>query len=104
MQCFFLILVIILSFTGTGSLQLKLPGGICVDKNNNVYIADEGNNRIQKISEAGEYIATFNWGQNKSVITDVAYDPSGNRLLVPRSEDDHGRKVFVISLSQSRRY
>ena len=88
----FLILVIILSFTGTNSLQFKLPGGICVDKENNVYIADEGNNRIQKISKSGECLATFCWEHNKSFVTDVAFDPSGNRLLVPRSHSVHGKK------------
>ena len=39
---------IILGSSGTGNGQFMSPSGIAVDSSNNVYVADAGNNRIQK--------------------------------------------------------
>ena len=38
--------------------QFSDPKGICFDNNNNMYVADYGNNRIRKISTTGE-VTTF---------------------------------------------
>ncbi len=56
---------IISTFSGTGtsgfsgdggaasSAHISMPAGLAIDKNCNLYIADEGNNRIRKVSSTG---------------------------------------------------
>lgn len=54
----------ILSFggTGTGPGQFNMPGtlnvpiGIAIDKDDNVYVCDEDNNRVQKFDENGKFL------------------------------------------------
>lgn len=87
---------------GKLQLQFKLPGGICVDKDNNVYVVDEGNNRIQKISKSGHCISTFAWGHNKCFVTDVAYEPSSDCLLVPRAYSDYGMSFTKAGCKQNK--
>lgn len=41
------------------SAQLTLPTGVAVDKAGNIFIADQGNNRIRKVSIATGNISTF---------------------------------------------
>ena len=41
---------------GAGPGQFKTPHGIAVDKNDNVYVADRGNNRIQVFNSTGKYL------------------------------------------------
>src|SRR5204862_344248 len=52
----------ILKFGGTGSAdgQLLTPRGMATDASNNVYVADNGNNRIQKFNSTGGFITK--WG------------------------------------------
>jgi len=45
---------------GSGDGQFISPQGIAVDSLGNVYVADTGNNRIQKFSRAGVFLAK--WG------------------------------------------
>jgi len=44
---------------GNGPGQFDQPSGICVDASGNVYVADAGNNRIQKFSGGGVYLGQF---------------------------------------------
>ena len=43
--------------SGSGDGQLAQPAGVDLDANGNVYVADSGNNRIQKFSAGGIFIA-----------------------------------------------
>ena len=45
------------TIAGNGNNQLSFPGGIYVDKRGDIYIADGGNNRIQKWSPATNGVA-----------------------------------------------
>ena len=52
---------------GTGAGQYISPWGIAIDpRNGNVYVSDQGNNRIEEVSSSGTFIKTFGWGVNKS--------------------------------------
>jgi tripartite motif-containing protein 71 len=53
--------------------QLNQPKGLTIDEDNNVYIADEFNNRIQKFDRNGNFITEF--GQDRLIHPiDVAVD------------------------------
>jgi DNA-binding beta-propeller fold protein YncE len=47
---------------GTGDGQFVYPSGIAVDGSNYVYVADYGNNRIQKFTSAGQFVTK--WGSS----------------------------------------
>jgi DNA-binding beta-propeller fold protein YncE len=48
---------------GTGNGQFSGPWGIAVDpRNGNVYVADQGNFRVQELSSSGAFIKAFGWG------------------------------------------
>lgn len=54
---------------GTALGQFSKPGGIAVDRNSNVYVADSCNHRIQKITPAGEVYGLGGEGlDRKSVV------------------------------------
>jgi sugar lactone lactonase YvrE len=67
---------------GTGNGQLKSPADVAVDANGDLWVADKGNNRIQKFSASGEYLTKFGSigsgnGQFSSPAA-LAIDPKGN--------------------------
>ena len=49
---------------GSGDGQFKYPGDIAIDASGNVYVADSGNDRIQKFTSDGAFIAK--WGSEGS--------------------------------------
>ena len=53
-------------FGTEGSAQglFKTPGGVAIDKNNTMYVADADNGRIQKFTKTGEFITA--WGTSGS--------------------------------------
>lgn len=44
---------------GSQDGQLKSPGGVTIDSAGNIWLADTGNDRIQKFSSSGEFLAKF---------------------------------------------
>lgn len=76
--CFFLTLPLLLSSSGfcqddyvlvlkwgskgTGDGQFQLPTGIAIDSEDNIYVADQTNNRIQKFDSNGNFITK--WGSD----------------------------------------
>ena len=47
---------------GTGEGEFSDPWGIAVDEGHNLYIADTGNNRIQKFTSDGIFVTA--WGDS----------------------------------------
>jgi tripartite motif-containing protein 71 len=48
--------------SGTGDGQFSTPTGVAFDGTANVYVADLGNNRIQKFDNSGTLLSMFGWG------------------------------------------
>jgi tripartite motif-containing protein 71 len=61
---------------GRGPAQFLYPGGIAIDSSGNLFVADNGNYRIQKFSSDGEFISA--WGSHCNLRTGSGcYDPDG---------------------------
>lgn len=67
---------------GTGAGQLSHPAGVATDAQGNVWVVDQNNNRVQKFSESGQYLASFGssgTGNGQfSRPTSIAIDAKGN--------------------------
>ena len=44
---------------GAGTGQFKVLAGVTIDSSGNIWVADDGNNRIQEFNEKGEHLQTF---------------------------------------------
>jgi tripartite motif-containing protein 71 len=84
---------------GSEKGQLKGPHSIDVDSNNGlVYVADSGNNRVQKFSADGQFIAA--WGAEGSGngqfknLHDVTVDPSGKFVYILELGNNHRVQKF----------
>ncbi|HEU5254278.1 MAG TPA: amidase domain-containing protein [Solirubrobacterales bacterium] len=67
---------------GSGTGQLKSPADVAIDAQGDVWVADKGNNRVQKFSATGQFLAKFGStgtgnGQFSSPAA-IAIDPKGN--------------------------
>lgn len=83
---------------GNGEGTFQAPQGLALDPVGNLYVADTGNDRVQKLGPAGEYIeqvGTFGWdaGQfNRPV--DVATGRGGLEIYVA---DSRNNRIQVFS-------
>ena len=83
---------------GNGQGEFQQPMGIALDPVGNLYVADAGNDRVQKLGPRGEYIeeiGTFGWdpGQfNRPV--DVATSSGGLEVYVA---DSRNNRIQVLS-------
>ena len=76
--------------SGSGSGQFNSPSGVAVDSSGNVYVADSGNNRIEKFTSSGTYVTQFDSGYPSG----VAVDSSGNVYV---TDHDSGVEKFTSS-------
>ena len=72
----------------SGDGQFVRPASLTVDASGNVFVVDEGNNRIQKFDSNGNFLTK--WGTTGSgdgqfeEPTSIALDTSGNVYVVER--------------------
>lgn len=77
---------------GTGQGEFNTPVGVATDADGNVYVADVGNNRIQKFSSSGNFL--LSWGSSGSgngqfgQVLQVTVGPDGS---VYTTEDENQR-------------
>ena len=82
--------------SGSGDGQLNGPGGIAVDSAGNIYVADTGNNRVQKFGKSGQFLTK--WGSIGSANGQfhrpegIAVDSNGNVFVA--DADNHRVQVF----------
>ena len=96
-------------FAGDGGLAtsalLNTPTGVAVDASGNIFIADEGNDRIRKVSAIGlinTYVAVFTGDDGEPTQlfspSGVALDTAGN-LYIAESSGDRIRRVTVSGIA-----
>ena len=82
---------------GNGNQQFDCPWGIAVDKDDNIYVADSSNHRIQKFTAKGNFIGVVGCG-GEGVLCfrnprDISHNLRDNRLYVC---DDDNRRIQVL--------
>lgn len=82
--------------SGTGDLQFDAPAGVALDSAGNVYAADNGNGRVQKLTSSGAFAAAIGVGILTNPVG-VAVD-SINNLYV---SDETLNTVFVFDSAGS---
>ncbi len=74
------------NFLGTGDGEFWTPWGLTTDGSGNIYVADTGNNRIQKFNKNGQFIGK--WGTGGDALSrlrspyDVVANSSGSSVYV----------------------
>ncbi|HEX2855736.1 MAG TPA: hypothetical protein VHO24_21045 [Opitutaceae bacterium] len=61
--------------------EFKMPSGVAVDKEGRIYVADKGNNRIQKFNSNGDFLLEFG-GKVLETPLQIASLPNGNLLVL----------------------
>jgi DNA-binding beta-propeller fold protein YncE len=62
-----------------GAVQLNDPQGVAVDSQGNLYVADTGNRRVVKLSQAGQVLAEWRLGaEDRSAPAGIALDSDSN--------------------------
>ena len=77
---------------GNGDGQMNRPFGLCVDKNNNVFLCDRGNSRIQRFTSEGTLTGKTNTNIQYEGLSRVATMLDG-RILVT---DYKGKEVYIL--------
>ena len=84
---------------GNASGQFSLPHSIDIDLPGNVYVADSGNNRIQKFTSDGQFVTE--WGTEGTddgqfkILHDVAVSPSGEFVYTIELGNHHRIQKFT---------
>ena len=82
---------------GSGEGQLNTPRGIAVDRDDNIYVADKRNNRIQKFTSEGKFVAEISRGKHYSDFnrpTGIVFNQRNNDLYVC---DELNNTIQVLS-------
>src|SRR5208282_6743296 len=84
-------------WTGYNSTTLSIPGGIALDGNGNVYVADMGNEMLEEFSSSGAPLASWSALYQSYPVwpVGVAVDPSGNVYVADADND----LIFKLTLS-----
>ena len=77
---------------GNGDGQMNRPFGLCVDKNNNVFLCNTGNSRIQRFTLEGTLTGKTNTNIQYEGLSRVATMLDG-RILVT---DFNGKEVYIL--------
>ena len=73
---------------GSGPGEFRAPRGVAVDKSGNIYVADTGNKRVQKLDSSGKFIAEWKGGKEPFVEpVAVAVGPGGDFYVLEPEKD-----------------
>ncbi|XP_059096845.1 uncharacterized protein LOC131891336 [Tigriopus californicus] len=93
---------------GDGAGFLQEPCGLALDKEGNIYIADSGNNRVQKVNAKGQPLIMFGGALEKDVFDKDVWVPSLNHpedininfastIVVVADTGNHRVKLFDLN-------
>lgn len=82
---------------GSGNGQFNDPRQLAVDGANNLYVADTGNNRVQKLDPAGAWLATIALGAPP---TGLAVDGGGNIYVAYKSGTATRLRKYTSAFAQ----
>jgi len=87
---------------GTDNSHFSYPQGVALDSSGNIYVADRGNDRVQKFSSSGEYLLTLGVSGTSGIDishfntpVSVALDSSGNIYVA----DTYNHRIQKFSSS-----
>lgn len=100
---------------GTQEAQFSQPEGMTIDPSGNVYIADTGNNRIQKLTLKGQFICEvggFGWDKNQFHHPVAVEAPNGldvfvadyNNQRIERYDKDLNYIATLVSINSWSEY
>jgi hypothetical protein len=84
-----------LGTSGSGAGQVSSPQGVAVDASGNVYVADQGNNRIDKFDAAGNFVLAFGKAVDQTSGGDVCTQASGHTCQAGTSGSTPGELTNV---------
>ncbi|WP_168196513.1 hypothetical protein [Bdellovibrio sp. ZAP7] len=93
----------VLASTGSADGQVSSPNGMVIDSNDNVYVNDYGNFRIQKFDSSGTFVRK--WGVSGgdvnnpfefNVMSGIAIDSNDNIYVLNMNGPNHGMEVRVF--------
>jgi tripartite motif-containing protein 2/3/tripartite motif-containing protein 71 len=92
---------------GNSNQQFDHPHGIAVDENDNIYVADSANHRIQKFTAKGNFIGVVGSNGERALCfknpRDISHNKKDNRLYVC-DDDNHRIQVLETNLTFCRAF
>src|SRR2546426_4708515 len=100
---------------GTDNSHFSYPQGVALDSSGNIYVADRGNDRVQKFSSSGEYLLTLGVSGTSGIDishfntpVSVALDSSGNIYVADtynhRIQKFSSSGTYISTLGASGKY
>jgi hypothetical protein len=88
---------------GVGFGEFLNPAGISLDPAGNLYVADSGNHRIQRLTQAGEYTTIFGgFGFDRQQLNQpMAVVATGLDVYVADMQNRRIRHLFLVFLGAS---
>jgi DNA-binding beta-propeller fold protein YncE len=78
--------------SGTGNGEFNRPFELAIDSSDNIFVVDNGNNRVQVFNSDGGYITQFgNQGPTADILQSpigIAIDSNGNVFIADGSDSD----------------
>lgn len=84
--------LLVIGRDGSGPGEFRNPRGVAVDRNGNIYVADTGNKRVQKLNSKGEFVAEWKNAGTAPFVepVGVAIAPNGDvYVLEPERDGAH---------------
>ena len=82
---------------GAGPGQLAEPDGVALSESlHQVYVVDEGNNRVERFSEAGAFLGSFNASDGPEVLSAPIQIAVDNSNLSEPANDPSAGDVYVL--------
>ena len=82
---------------GSGNGQLSDAYGVTVDKDDNIYVADYSNHRMQKFNSEGEFVAAAGGSGSNQLPVGIVYNHRDNNLYVV-DQCNHRIQVLTTDL------